>query len=82
VGFREAGRALVGSAGGCCTVVGSADGGVYFHYLRTKIDKGFNPPLILTRWSEGYMLRRSPEPPGDQRQFSRARRCGESLPPT
>jgi DNA-binding response OmpR family regulator len=30
---------------------------VYIRYLRTKIDKGFNPPLILTRWGEGYMLR-------------------------
>jgi hypothetical protein len=25
--------------------------------LRNKIDKGFDPPLILTRWGEGYMLR-------------------------
>jgi DNA-binding response OmpR family regulator len=25
--------------------------------LRTKIDKGFEPPLILTRWGEGYMLK-------------------------
>jgi len=30
---------------------------VYIRYLRTKIDKGFQPPLILTRWGEGYMLR-------------------------
>ncbi len=30
---------------------------VYIRYLRTKIDKGFKPPLILTRWGEGYMLR-------------------------
>src|ERR1700722_20175737 len=30
---------------------------VYIRYLRTKIDKGFHPPLILTRWGEGYMLR-------------------------
>jgi DNA-binding response OmpR family regulator len=30
---------------------------VYIRYLRTKIDKGFNPPLILTRWGEGYLLR-------------------------
>jgi DNA-binding response OmpR family regulator len=30
---------------------------VYIRYLRTKIDKGFEPPLILTRWGEGYMLR-------------------------
>jgi hypothetical protein len=25
--------------------------------LRNKIDKDFSPPLILTRWGEGYMLR-------------------------
>jgi DNA-binding response OmpR family regulator len=25
--------------------------------LRRKIDKGFDPPLILTRWGEGYLLR-------------------------
>ena len=30
---------------------------VYIRYLRTKIDKGFEPALILTRWGEGYMLR-------------------------
>ena len=30
---------------------------VYIRYLRTKIDKGYDPPLILTRWGEGYMLR-------------------------
>lgn len=30
---------------------------VYIRYLRTKIDKGFDVPLILTRWGEGYMLR-------------------------
>ena len=30
---------------------------VYIRYLRTKIDKGFERPLILTRWGEGYMLR-------------------------
>jgi DNA-binding response OmpR family regulator len=30
---------------------------VYIRYLRTKIDKGFDPPLILTRWGEGYLLR-------------------------
>jgi len=30
---------------------------VYIRYLRTKIDKDFNPPLILTRWGEGYLLR-------------------------
>jgi DNA-binding response OmpR family regulator len=30
---------------------------VYIRYLRNKIDKGHNPPLILTRWGEGYLLR-------------------------
>lgn len=30
---------------------------VYIRYLRTKIDKGFDKPLILTRWGEGYLLR-------------------------
>jgi DNA-binding response OmpR family regulator len=30
---------------------------VYIRYLRNKIDKGFEPPLIQTRWGEGYMLR-------------------------
>jgi DNA-binding response OmpR family regulator len=30
---------------------------VYIRYLRNKIDKGFEMPLILTRWGEGYQLR-------------------------
>jgi DNA-binding response OmpR family regulator len=30
---------------------------VYIRHLRQKIDKDFDPPLILTRWGEGYMLR-------------------------
>ena len=30
---------------------------VYIRYLRNKIDKEFDPPLILTRWGEGYLLR-------------------------
>lgn len=30
---------------------------VYIRYLRNKIDKGYEPPLILTRWGEGYQLR-------------------------
>jgi DNA-binding response OmpR family regulator len=30
---------------------------VYIRYLRAKIDKGFDTPLILTRWGEGYLLR-------------------------
>ena len=30
---------------------------VYIRYLRNKIDKGFDPPLILTRRGDGYLLR-------------------------
>jgi len=30
---------------------------VYIRYLRNKIDRDFKPPLIMTRWGEGYMLR-------------------------
>jgi DNA-binding response OmpR family regulator len=30
---------------------------VYIRYLRNKIDRDFDPPLILTRWGEGYLLR-------------------------
>ena len=36
---------------------------VYIRYLRNKIDKGFDPPLILTRWGEGYMLRGTDDAP-------------------
>jgi DNA-binding response OmpR family regulator len=32
---------------------------VYIRYLRNKIDKGFDTPLILTRWGQGYLLRGS-----------------------
>jgi DNA-binding response OmpR family regulator len=35
---------------------------VYIRYLRNKIDKGYEPPLILTRWGEGYMLRGEDQP--------------------
>ena len=34
---------------------------VYIRYLRNKIDKGYDPQLILTRWGEGYMLRAEDE---------------------
>lgn len=34
---------------------------VYIRYLRNKIDKGFEPPLIITRWGEGYQLRTEEE---------------------
>jgi DNA-binding response OmpR family regulator len=30
---------------------------VYIRYLRAKVDRGFNRPLILTRWGQGYLLR-------------------------
>jgi DNA-binding response OmpR family regulator len=30
---------------------------VYIRYLRGKIDKGFDTPLILTCWGRGYLLR-------------------------
>jgi DNA-binding response OmpR family regulator len=30
---------------------------VYIRYLRNKVDKGHDMPLILTKWGEGYMLR-------------------------
>lgn len=36
---------------------------VYIRYLRNKIDKNYDPPLILTRWGEGYMLRGDDDPP-------------------
>lgn len=36
---------------------------VYIRYLRNKIDKNFEPQLIMTRWGEGYMLRGENDPP-------------------
>lgn len=30
---------------------------VYIRYLRNKIDRGHEVPLILTRWGQGYLLR-------------------------
>ncbi len=41
---------------------------VYIRYLRNKIDKGFQPPLILTRWGEGYMLRAEETPANDDQE--------------
>jgi DNA-binding response OmpR family regulator len=38
---------------------------VYIRYLRNKVDKGFDVPLILTRWGEGYMLRGEDDVPAD-----------------
>lgn len=38
---------------------------VYIRYLRNKVDKGFDPPLIMTRWGEGYMLRGEDQTQGD-----------------
>ena len=37
---------------------------VYVSYLRAKIDKGFDPPLILTRRGFGYLLRGEVGPAG------------------
>jgi DNA-binding response OmpR family regulator len=39
---------------------------VYIRYLRNKIDKGFHPPLLLTRWGEGYMMRSEDDVPEEQ----------------
>jgi two-component system OmpR family response regulator len=36
--------------------------------LRDKIDKGFDPALIVTRWGSGYMLRADDALPGDRGQ--------------
>jgi DNA-binding response OmpR family regulator len=30
---------------------------VYIRYLRNKVDRGFDTPLILTSWGKGYYLR-------------------------
>lgn len=30
---------------------------VYIRYLRNKIDRGFDPPLVMTKWGEGYYFR-------------------------
>ena len=38
---------------------------VYIRYLRAKVDKGFELPLIMTRWGEGYMLRTEDTPMAD-----------------
>ena len=38
---------------------------VYIRYLRNKVDKGFEPQLIMTRWGEGYMLRGENDPPDE-----------------
>jgi DNA-binding response OmpR family regulator len=38
---------------------------VYIRYLRNKIDRGFEPALIITRWGEGYILRGENDPPED-----------------
>jgi DNA-binding response OmpR family regulator len=40
---------------------------VYIRYLRNKIDKDFSPPLILTRWGEGYMMRGEEELPCEEK---------------
>jgi len=38
---------------------------VYIRYLRNKVDKGFTPQIILTRWGEGYMLRGEDDVPDE-----------------
>ena len=50
---------------------------VYIRYLRNKIDKSFDPPLILTRWGEGYMLRDRRRPPGSADPLARVLEEGE-----
>ena len=30
---------------------------VYIRYLRNKIDRHFDHPLIITQWGRGYLLR-------------------------
>ncbi len=51
---------------------------VYIRYLRNKIDKGFDRPLILTRWGEGYMLQAgdngSPETAPEKAQPAKKRK--------
>jgi DNA-binding winged helix-turn-helix (wHTH) protein len=37
-------------------------------YLRTKIDKGFALPLILTRWGQGYLVRADNPQPAESHQ--------------
>lgn len=39
---------------------------VYIRYLRNKVDKNHETPLILTRWGEGYMLRGPDAGSGDE----------------
>lgn len=36
---------------------------VYIRYLRNKVDRGHETPLILTKWGEGYMLRGNEDVP-------------------
>jgi DNA-binding response OmpR family regulator len=45
---------------------------VYVRYLRAKIDRGFDTPLILTRWGQGYLLRG--DDPGEDLAASRGGR--------
>jgi DNA-binding response OmpR family regulator len=47
---------------------------VYIRYLRKKIDKGFETPLILTRWGLGYLLRGDSAEPTAANGQRRARR--------
>jgi DNA-binding response OmpR family regulator len=45
---------------------------VYIRYLRNKIDTGFEVPLILTRYGQGYMLRGEIEQDAGTAPFSLA----------
>jgi len=44
---------------------------VYIRYLRNKIDKAFDPPLILTKWGEGYMLRAEDDHPAVEEKVAK-----------
>jgi DNA-binding response OmpR family regulator len=46
---------------------------VFIRYLRAKIDRGFDLPLIQTRWGEGYVLRAADDHPAAGTPKKRAR---------
>lgn len=55
---------------------------VYIRYLRNKIDKGFEPQLILTRWGEGYMLRGEEDKSGEPEAPAIAQKGAASQKPS
>jgi len=55
---------------------------VYIRYLRNKIDKGFDSPLIITRWGEGYMLRGDDDAPPPESAAKVARAVAPKAPET